>query len=543
MAWSKNDPNLTNDPRYLEPKITDLTTKLTGKVGGGIKAEPEDLAPRTMALVTGGGSVNVLSEPQIGSVSHEKTTFLSLGKNLFNKNTVKVDYYVSAFTGVLLASAGFSTSDYIACKPNTTYTRKQSNYIAYAGMDKSHISGTSSSGLTFTTPTNAYYFRISMSNSAVQTEQVELGNVSTAYESYRNVLPNLLIDQTNIAGEAIFNGTNIEGFTLTTTENLFNKDTVTQGYYDANGNFVNDAGYRVSDFIPIKEGRIYRSLTPGNRSLWNASKQWVGNIGGSGNIKIPTGIGAVYIRQISTIPNLPNEMFVEGSVYPTTYIPHKKYQLEHFRYDSRLTNSRIRGKKWGAMGDSNTYASYSYAYQIAEQYGVNTVNYGLNGRSIARRGGQTDIDLPPVVDAVSSMATDLEIITVAAGVNDYHSQVPLGVEDSTDPLTFNGALNSIALKLIERYPGRKIAFITPYQRRNSVVVRPILLTQYVDAIKKAAARFGIPCFDLYANCGLYPNSDLINATYYADVDGSGLHPNAAGHKVAVPKIASFLESL
>lgn len=507
------------------------------------KKEPEDLSGRTLELVTGGGTVSILSDPQIGSVSHDKTTFLTVGKNRFNKDTVLDGYYVSGFTGALLPATGFSTSDYIPCKPNQTFSRKQSNYIAYAGMEKNHLSGTSSSGLTFTTPVDCYYFRVSMSTSVVGTEQVELGSISTPWESYKNFHRKLKLEQENLSDELLFKGTNVDGVSLYQTENLFNKEIVTQGYYDATGTFVNDTGYRVHPPIPVKEGYTYRALTAGHRALRNEAGQWVGNLGGSGNLKIPTGLGVKTIQPISTVPNLDLEMFVEGSVYPSNYIPNKKYQLSPSKYDARFASSRIRDKKWAAIGDSNTFASYSYVSQIADSYGVVATNFGMNGRSAARRGGQTDIDIPPVVDVVSTVPTTNEIITVVIGVNDYHSQVPLGAENSSDATTFNGALNSIAIQLIERFPGKKIAFMTPYQRRDSVVVRPITLPMYVEAMKKAAYRHGIPCFDLFANCGLYPNSNLINTTYYADADGSGLHPNAAGHRVAVPRIAAFLETL
>lgn len=49
------------------------TTQLKKKIGGGVKAEPEDLSAKTLGLVTGtGGPINLLSIPQDDSVTRAK---------------------------------------------------------------------------------------------------------------------------------------------------------------------------------------------------------------------------------------------------------------------------------------------------------------------------------------------------------------------------------------------------------------------------------------------------------------------------------------
>lgn len=169
----------------LNTQLQDVRLELADKIGGPIKAEPENLSERTLALVTGTGTVNLLSDPQIGSVTHEKTSFLTTGKNLFDKAKAVNGYYVAGSTGVLMPSElPFTTSGFIPVQPNTTYTRRQSNYIAFYRADKTHISGNSASGLTFTTPAECYYIRISMSTSIVDIEQVEVGAATTPYEAF-----------------------------------------------------------------------------------------------------------------------------------------------------------------------------------------------------------------------------------------------------------------------------------------------------------------------------------------------------------------------
>lgn len=57
------------------PRLTAAEQQLADKVGGGVKAEPEDLSATTLGLVTGtGGPINLLSIPQDKSATWAKRT-------------------------------------------------------------------------------------------------------------------------------------------------------------------------------------------------------------------------------------------------------------------------------------------------------------------------------------------------------------------------------------------------------------------------------------------------------------------------------------
>lgn len=116
----------------------------------------------------------------------------SVGKNLFDKSRVIAGYYVNVNTGALAGSATYYASDYIAIKPNATYFqngRSESGTAenAFYDSNKNYISGAAIGiSLTFTTPMNAKYVRVSISISRnLDTFQLELGTVATTYESYR----------------------------------------------------------------------------------------------------------------------------------------------------------------------------------------------------------------------------------------------------------------------------------------------------------------------------------------------------------------------
>ena len=65
-----------NDMEAIYPQqLLSLGSQLADKVGGGVKAEPEDLSATTLGLVTGtGGPINLLSIPQDKSATWAKRT-------------------------------------------------------------------------------------------------------------------------------------------------------------------------------------------------------------------------------------------------------------------------------------------------------------------------------------------------------------------------------------------------------------------------------------------------------------------------------------
>jgi hypothetical protein len=69
----------------------------------------------------------------------------------------------------------------------------------------------------------------------------------------------------------------------------------------------------------------------------------------------------------------------------------------------------------------------------------------------------------------------------------------------------------------------------------------LYLDEYVEAIKKVAAYFSIPCLDLYATANLYPYDSANIAKYYSASDQ--LHPNAEGHKHLANVMVAFFETL
>lgn len=171
-------------------------------------------------------------------------------------------------------------------------------------------------------------------------------------------------------------------------------------------------------------------------------------------------------------------------------------------------------------------------------------NFGIGGTRIARQAqpsaeAKFDRDfclrceeLPFAADAV----------VVFGGTNDFgHGLAPFGEDGDDTPYTFLGACEYLFGHLRQRYPDIPIAVVIPLHRAeedspygdgSKTHSRP--LRDYVEGIRQAARRHGLPVLDLFAAdpnplpLGLFPD---------------GLHPNDEGHRVLAGLIADFLKSL
>lgn len=201
------------------------------------------------------------------------------------------------------------------------------------------------------------------------------------------------------------------------------------------------------------------------------------------------------------------------------------------------------GKKWVCIGDSITAGETltnpgftAYSSLVQKECGVIAYNYGISGSRIAAEGdpGQALYDNAMSVRYVD-MIDGADYITVFGGINDANNHLPLGELGDTDIYTFYGALDTLVLGLLDKYPGKGIGFITPLHYGSS----DENLLQYINAIKEVCGKFAIPVLDMFNEGQLSTVTQELSTTYYSD----GLHPNILGHQVMARKIANFLNRL
>lgn len=137
-----------------------------------------------------------------------------------------------------------------------------------------------------------------------------------------------------------------------------------------------------------------------------------------------------------------------------------------------------RAINWVAFGDSITHGSYSiagggtnnapeysYAYRIAKHLEPNKIgdfyNCGIRGLGWVKTGnnGETFADMLALYTGNKS---NIELVTVMLGINDYISQENLGtIESSENDGTISGAIRSGLHTICTQYPGAKIFAISP----------------------------------------------------------------------------------
>lgn len=125
----------------------------------------------------------------VGNKSIDKTKIVEfvVGKNLFNKFDIDESGYLGNNNSFTVYASYFS-SNYIAVSPSTQYTLSNHFALLYFDEAKKYISGDFSGNnnnpLTFTTPSNCYYVRISLNDSKKDVVQLEAGASSTSYEPF-----------------------------------------------------------------------------------------------------------------------------------------------------------------------------------------------------------------------------------------------------------------------------------------------------------------------------------------------------------------------
>ncbi|NJB36395.1 SGNH/GDSL hydrolase family protein [Croceivirga sp. JEA036] len=190
------------------------------------------------------------------------------GVNLFNKETVTDDLYMSA-TGYTVASEVYCLSDFIPVIEGETYTTNHDIRFStfFNGKRDGVISGgrSGNSSDPFVIPEGVKWIRITLLKTYKEYFQLEKGSFSTGFKKYNPPI-HLFYDNTdsnlkeNTVKKAIDELANFDHATLFQIgKNKFNKDTAERGRYMSDNGFeAANTAYDLSDFIKVKEGVEYQ---------------------------------------------------------------------------------------------------------------------------------------------------------------------------------------------------------------------------------------------------------------------------------------------
>lgn len=252
--------------------------------------------------------------------------------------------------------------------------------------------------------------------------------------------------------------------------------------------------------------------------------------------------------------NLQSVLYKKGESGIYDQFAHDEIKTVNERIDGisiEAGESILKGKNWVVIGDSITEANgrtlKNYHKYISETVGGMYVhNYGIGGSGYYNRSGVADTILHANVDYV----------TVFFGTNDWaninSNNKPLGTFLDTGTTTISGCINTCLMGLLNKYPTKKIAVLTPLPRvenwgsNAANNAQGYTLEQLADLVVKYAKHYSLPVLDLYHESNL-PVWIAAGNTYYftppAGGAADGLHPNDAGHQIIARKVQKFLESI
>jgi hypothetical protein len=215
-----------------------------------------------------------------GTVTPEKVSFITVGKNLFNKDgvgMVTAGQYVFFSQGTLLPSASYDATGYIAVTPGQTYYPTFKHQLSFYTASKVFVSGLDSTRATqqFIVPAGCYFVRLTIQTGTAATYQFEIGSVATAYQPYQLTLTGVsasladasvttakLLDAAVSRAKLAALGVSFDKTDfLTVGKNLFNKVAATDGQYvTETGTLLTNAIYCYSDYIPVTPGQTYTGI-------------------------------------------------------------------------------------------------------------------------------------------------------------------------------------------------------------------------------------------------------------------------------------------
>lgn len=308
-----------------------------------------------------------------------------------------------------------------------------------------------------------------------------------------------------------------------------------------------------------------RSATPNTMGyFFDAQHHPISGIIGVGSAStgtddIPEGATWLYVNvsnnPLSRARDKSRLTVVYGDTIPSDHLPQKSLTA----VGSLLISHPYSGLKGIAIGDSittyervgvdgqNSLSNY-FVRACAAMGATMLQNYSIGGSTISQRlADPTGRD--PISIRYVDMRDDADFVMVSAGTNDCtHAWTPLGVFSDSTVNTFYGAMHVLCQGLKAKYVGKQVFFLTPIRRYAEFVgmIAPDSVNgngekpvEYADAIIEVCNYYGIPVFDRFRTCRLWPFMEDYRTLYMSD----GTHPNADGHIIMADDLVNWLRQL
>lgn len=492
------------------------------------------------------------------------TEFLVPSKNMYN-DAAAVAGFIDGTTGTLTDSPTYRTSSFIRVVPGKTYFGAGPNpirFCCYYDSNKNFVvGGVNTSNSTLTPPATAAYVRISISTTDRASFQLEEGTAATAFVAYGYTLKDptgapigvsladLSVKTSLIADSAV---TQPKTDFLKTGKNLFNVASATIGQFvnPTTGSMAPSASFDTTSLIRVTPGVAYKT-SAGIRFSCYFSSNGTSVIAGGINdntTSITTftpPAGTVFVRISFGHANLALFQLEVGTV--STAYEQFGWKIEGPNGETLIgvggtVTSTWSGKSWASLGDSITQQA-KWQAGVVGKHGLLWTNFGKGGTKIS--GAPGDLDAMCQDARIDAIPTTTDLVSVMGGTNDWAQNVPMGEESSTDPLTFNGALNTMITKLMARFPDKRVILCTtPYGEMPGRAgwdngwtnTQGLTTRDYAEAVRKCCKRWTLPVIDVNTDAGW----NTLNIRTYITDDGGLLHPNdVGGSRIASVVVAGF----
>ena len=208
------------------------------------------------------------------------------------------------------------------------------------------------------------------------------------------------------------------------------------------------------------------------------------------------------------------------------------------------------GKIAVAYGDSITHGTFTDVGQsspdsvvdkkwcdvVSELVGFKSLtNYAQNGISIS----STSSVFPTSALSLGykNLRKDAEVILIAAGTNDFGTNVKLGEITDQEDVSFCGGLNVLCKGLKERFPNSIIIFVTPIDRKGA---RSNSLGHSLDDYRQMIEEIAGGIYGFEVVDGRCTGFDASSYKFIRDYMRDGVHPNREAHVIYGEAVAKEL---
>jgi lysophospholipase L1-like esterase len=560
----------TADAEYLAAALTNLSISQINKNLG--KIDQTYLTEELLQQIAGTADINAV--PADGSITTPKMAnkaitaeklknVINLKRtNLFNPDEVEKGGFYDYQTGLWVNSANYASTPPIEIEGGVEYGSNVKRYIAFYDVDGNFITGYTGWTSPITTPENARIFRGTMLQTEIPTYMFTKGKTPAVYVGYDDVTFNLsgLKLKGKDIEDLLVNINNMDFVDLIPGKNLANPNEFVYGMAahwstgelrDYSSSFLNSTG-----FIPVEPGKTYTRNYRHAICFYDQQQNYV--IGYSTGDEVNNATNDFTVPEGCYFVRLPihdsylDKYQVEEGAETTAFEPFgPKYK---FDYPVDISNAEIvnatenfwKGKNIVYTGDSitaNSGASY-YPSIVASNLGATFDNYAISGSTFAVNPNNPS-SRTPLATRFMDMTDNADLVIVACSTNDWqYDWTSLGDNESRDIHTFYGALHTVCLGLIKKYPGKPILFMTPIKRAQSPYTTPDAknangktLREYGEILKDVCTQYSIPVLDMYAESGIYPFDPELRDMFVPD----NTHPNAAGHALMARRLTGYLK--